>query len=313
MIKGYVSFYNGAPSHTFPEMKLRYVELEMSDFQYRVYKKILKDEEEKKNTKLKITISDEGEEIISASDLPNNFFIGTRITSNIVYPNKKINNYGLRSLTRDEILNNLEKYSVKFHNIMGKIKRMKGKVFIYSAFKNHGGLKSMIKVLNAFGYKNYSKFGKGKKRYAIWSGDEKNSLKDEIRDLYNKKENLYGDNLKIILGSPSIKEGVSLKAVRQVHVIEPYWNKSRLEQVIGRASRYCSHILLPKDERDVKVYVYICKKSGKDITVDQYIRKLSDEKNKIIKKFENAIKESAVDCRLNLYSNQNEKGTLICD
>lgn len=313
MIKGYVSYYNGAPSYTFPNMKLRYVELEMSDFQYRVYKQILKDEENKSNTKLKVKISDEGEEIISASDLPNNFFIGTRIVSNIVYPNKKINEYGLRSLTRDDILNNLEKYSVKFHYIIGKIKKIRGKVFIYSAFKEHGGLKSMIKVLNAFGYKNYAKFGKGKKRYAIWSGDEKITLKDEIRDVFNKKDNLYGDELKIILGSPSIKEGVSLKAVRQVHVLEPYWNKSRLEQVIGRASRYCSHILLPKDERDVKVYVYICKKEGANMTVDQYIRKLSDDKNKIIKKFEKAIKESSVDCRLNINANQDDKNPLICD
>ena len=36
-------------------------------------------------------------------------------------------------------------------------------------------------------------------------------------------------------------EGISLTGVRQVHIMEPYWNVSRLDQVIGRAVRYCSH------------------------------------------------------------------------
>lgn len=311
MIKGYVSYYRGAPKSTFPEMKIKYVELEMSDFQYDVYKKVLRDEEIKSKSKFKVKLSDEGEKIISASELPNNFFIGTRIISNIVYPNKKISEYGLKSLTKYEILENLEKYSIKFYSIMKKIKQ-KGKIFIYSSFKEHGGLKSMVKVLNAYGYKNYSKYGIGKKRYAVWSGDEKNDLKDQIREVFNKKENLYGDNLKIILGSPSIKEGVSLKAVKQVHILEPYWNKSRLDQVIGRASRFCSHILLPEDERKVKVYVYICKREGIK-TVDQYIRKLSSNKNKLISKFEKALKEASIDCRLNIHANQDDKDELICN
>jgi hypothetical protein len=313
MIKGFVSYYRGAPAYTFPTMKTRYVELEMSDLQYRVYRKVIRDEEKKINSKLGEKISEDGEKIISAIDLPNNFFIGSRVISNIVYPNKKTNDYGLRSLTQKEIRNNLINYSVKFDKIIKLIKKSKGKVFVYSAFKEHGGLKSFVKVLNAFGYKNYNKFGIGKKRYAIWSGDEKPEVKDNIRTIYNQKENLYGCNLKIILGSPSIKEGVSLKAVRQVHVLEPYWNKSRLEQVIGRASRFCSHILLPKEERDVKVYIYIAKHQNEKITVDQYIKKLSETKDKIIKKFEQAIKEAAVDCRLNYYANKISDEEMLCD
>lgn len=142
-----------------------------------------------------------------------------------------------------------------------------------------------------------------KKRFAIWSGDESAETKDEIRDVFNRVDNLYGDKLKIVLGSPSIKEGVTLKAVRFVHVLEPYWNQSRLEQVVGRASRFCSHIDLPEEERNVKVYVYIAMHPDQKITVDQYIRKLSETKNKIIKQFENAVKEAAVDCRLNKNAN----------
>lgn len=306
LIKGYVSYYMGAPSYTFPTMTVKYVECEMSDFQYGVYKQLIKHE----NVNLSLIPSKN--EVINASDLPNNFYLGTRFVSNIVYPNKKINELGYDSLTDDKIINNLAKYSCKFDRIMSSIKRSRGKVFVYSGFKEYAGLAAFVRILEAFGYKNYAKFGTGRKRFAIWSGDESTNKKDEIRDVFNRDDNLYGEKLKIILGSPSIKEGVSLKAVRYVHVIEPYWNQSRLEQVIGRASRFCSHIKLPLEERDVKVYVYIAMHPDEKITVDQYIRKLSETKNKIIKKFEKAIKESAIDCVLNKNANDNDEEDMKC-
>src|SRR5690606_22372405 len=129
-----------------------------------------------------------------------------------------------------------------------------GKVFVYSGFKEYGGIKSFTRVLEAYGYKNYAKHGEGLKRYAVWSGDENMKTKDEIKHIYNQKDNLYGKKLKILMLSPSAKEGLSLTAVRQVHILEPYWNQSRLDQIIGRASRYCSHKDLPEEERNVMVY-----------------------------------------------------------
>jgi hypothetical protein len=298
MIKGHISYYMGAPSYTFPVMTIKYVDCEMSDFQYSIYKMVLKKEGIES---LKIVPSKD--EVINASDLPNNFYIGTRFVSNVVYPNKKISEQGLDSLTPTKIRENLAKYSCKLDKIMSSIRRSRGKVFLYSGFKEYAGLKTVAKILEAFGYKNYNENGPGRKRFAIWSGDESSQSKDKIREEFNRIDNLYGEKLKIILGSPSIKEGVSLKAVRYVHVLEPYWNKSRLEQVVGRASRFCSHISLPEEERNVKVYVYISMHPDEEVTVDQHIKKLSETKNKIIKQFEQAIKEAAVDCRLNKYAN----------
>jgi len=309
MIKGYVSYYMGAPEFTFPRMSIRYVECEMSDFQQGIYKKILKNED-KDDFLNKLPSKDE---ILNAVDLPNNFYIGARFTSNIVYPNRKVNESGLESLTDAKIKDNLAKYSCKIDKIMKSVRRASGKIFIYSGFKGFAGLKTIVRVLEAFGYKNYQTHGAGRKRFAVWSGDESMETKDEIREVYNRSDNLYGEKLKIILGSPSIKEGVSLKAVRYVHVLEPYWNQSRLEQVVGRASRFCSHINLPEEERDVKVYVYVATQSDTDeITVDQYIKYLSETKNKIIKQFEKAIKEAAIDCRLNLAANETKEEKIEC-
>ncbi len=307
MIKGYVSYYMGAPDFTFPRMSIKYVECEMSEFQEGIYKKILKNEDSDFLNKIPSK-----EEIMNAADLPNNFYIGARFTSNIVYPNKKVNESGLESLTDKKIKDNLAKYSCKIDKIMKSVRRAGGKIFIYSAFKGFAGLRTIIRVLEAFGYKNYQTDGVGRKRFAVWSGDESMEIKDEIREIYNRSDNLHGEKLKIILGSPSIKEGVSLKAVRYVHMLEPYWNQSRLEQVVGRASRFCSHINLPEEERDVKVYVYIATHSDIEITVDQYIRFLSETKNKIIKQFEKAIKEAAIDCRLNLNANETNEEKIEC-
>ena len=307
MIKGYVSYYMGAPSYTFPDMIIKYIECEMSDFQYGIYRQQLREEDTKS---LKSVPSKE--EVINAVDLPNNFYIGARFVSNVVYPNKKVSEDGLESLTDKKIREHLAKYSCKLDKIMTSIRRARGKIFLYSGFKEYAGLKTVVRILEAFGYKNYDEHGSGRKRFAVWSGDESPEKKDKIREVYNRVDNLYGENLKIILGSPSIKEGVSLKAVRYVHVLEPYWNKSRLEQVVGRASRFCSHINLPEEERNVKVYVYVAMHPDEKVSVDQYIRKLSETKNKIIKQFEDAIKEAAIDCRLNKNANETEEDRIKC-
>ena len=180
-------------------------------------------------------------------------------------------------------------------------------------------MKSFIKVLEAYGYKNYIKNGLGKKRFAIWSGDESISTKERTKNFYNMKNNLFGKNIKILLGSSAIKEGISLTAVRQVHVLEPYWNKSRLDQVIGRANRFCSHKDVDESKRIVKVYIYIAVGMGYydgDVpeTIDQYIQYLSTQKNKLIVKFEKMIKEVAVDCHINKNSNvYDDEEDIKCD
>ena len=294
-LKGYISYFRGAPSYVFPNMTVKYVKCEMSDFQYNAYKDVSKLESE--NAKFK-------EEEKTVKNLPNNFFIGTRIVSNIVFPNRQINEEGFKSLKGKKIIENLAEYSIKFARIIHKLETCSGKIFIYSSFKEYGGIKSFARVLEEFGYTNYNETGKtGTKRFAIWSGDETNTVRDEIRAIYNNKNNLKGKKLKILLGSPSIKEGVSLTAVKQVHILEPYWNQARLDQIIGRASRYCSHKDVPEEERYVKVYIYIAVHPKEKITVDEYIHNLSNQKNKLVRDFERVLKETAIDCSLNKYAN----------
>ena len=58
-------------------------------------------------------------------------------------------------------------------------------------------------------------------------------------------DNVHGEKLKVVLVSQAGSEGLDFKNIRQVHILDPWYNMSRIEQIIGRAVRNCSHKLLP--------------------------------------------------------------------
>jgi hypothetical protein len=231
-------------------------------------------------------------------NLPQNFFLGPRMISNIAFPNKSFGEVGFSSFKQDALqISNIGKYSAKFLKIIKNIKQSEGPVFIYSNFKDYGGIKCLITFLDYHGWKNYNTYGEGEKTYALWTGDEPHIIKEQIKYIFNKSDNYNGSKIKIILGTPSIKEGVSLLRVEQVHIIEPYWNMSRLLQIMGRAVRFCSHKDVPKKKRIVNVYLYLATYTNVK-TIDQYIWSLAKRKNLLIQQFEYCLKQSAFDCEL---------------
>ena len=54
---------------------------------------------------------------------------------------------------------------------------------------------------------------------------------------------------------------------------------------------------LQKEDRTVNVYIYIASASNKKETIDEYIKKMAIKKNDLIKKFETAMREVAIDCK----------------
>jgi len=300
-VKGYISYFRGAPPYVFPETIIKYVKAEMSQFQYQSYITVIEQEENLTHERVKAIQAFRAGQIL---DLPTNFFIGARLISNIAYPNKNINEEGFKSFKGNHLkLDNLSNYSIKFYKMFKKINACPGPVFVYSGFVEFGGLKAFAKVLEAQGYKNYVEHGEGRKRYTIMSGDEKIELKDEIKAVYNQLSNINGSKLKVLLLSPSMKEGISLKAVRQIHIMEPYWNWSRMLQIVGRASRYCSHRDLDEEDRILKVYIYMAVHENEKETIDQYIAKMAQKKHKLIMEFETAMREVAIDCEINKHAN----------
>lgn len=298
-VKGYVSYYRGAPPHVFPRSIIKTVRIKMSETQQKIYRQIIS--KESKTTKL--------EDYVNV-DISNSFFIGTRMVSNIVFPNGKIGLDGFKSLTDSDFdRDRIKELSPKFCRIFSKIKKCKGTVFVYSSFKEYGGIKTFAKLLEHYRYRDYEESGPGKKRFAIWSGDQLPQTKEEIKSVFNNINNVDGSKIKVILGSPSIKEGVSLLRVQEVHVMEPYWNMSRMDQIIGRAIRFCSHKDVPLENQLVKVYIYQAIHPKIKVSVDEHIMKIAIVKQNINSKFELALKEAAIDCEL--FKNANEDD-IVC-
>lgn len=297
MVKGYVSYFGGADKISFPEMNLKWKKVNMSSFQYKSYLAVLRSEEKKQGLDIKRQFK--AFEKGGIKNLPSTFMLGERIVSNIAFPNKNINEKGFKSFEGNHLkFGNLEKYSIKFYNMLRAIKRSKGPVFIYSGFLGFGGITSFIKVLEYHGYSSYNQYGEGSKRYCVWSGDQKLAVREEIKQVFNQPNNTNGSKIKVFIGSPSSREGLSLLSVKTILVMEPYWNYSRILQIIGRGIRYCSHKRLPPEDRTVNVYIYIATHPNEEETIDQYIYKMAMKKNRLIQQFEKALKEAAIDCTL---------------
>ena len=279
-INGYVSYFKGAPDYTFPKQKLKIVKCKMSDFQFKAYLSVSK---EVKNSSF-----------IDLFNLPNDFYINSRMVLNIAYPNKLSKQDGFKSIN-EKTIKDLKNFSIKIFTLLQNINKQKGTIFIYSNFKEYGGIYVVKRILELSGYYDYADNGVGENRFAMWSGDEKIEYKKNVNQIFNNSKNIDGSQIKIILGSPSIKEGVSLKRVRAVHILDPYWNWSRLDQIIGRAIRYCSHKDLDKKDRNVDVYIYIGVGSNGEKTVDGIILELADSKKEVINKFEKILQKCAID------------------
>ena len=138
------------------------------------------------------------------------------------------------------------------------------------------------------------------------------SIKDQLKD--EREGNLRGKLLKLLMITRSGAEGISLKNVRHVHIVEPYWNNVRIDQVIGRANRLDSHKGLEEAERNFTVHHYCSifneddinegrltesiRTKDKSLTSDQMIRNIAERKEKLIHEFLQGMKQASIDCKI---------------
>ena len=107
-----------------------------------------------------------------------------------------------------------------------------------------------------------------------------------------------GSRVKVIVGSQIASEGLDLKCIREIHVLDPWYHLNRLEQVIGRGVRYCSHRQLPAEERNCLIHLY-CLFLEDYETSDLYSYRLAVQKAKSIGLVQRQLKMGAWDCALN--------------
>ena len=115
-------------------------------------------------------------------------------------------------------------------------------------------------------------------RFILFTGGEDENIRKVNIDVFNAKfselppkvaqvlqesgfteeiGNKQGQLCRVFCITAAGAEGLSLKNVRGVHIMEPYWNDVRMAQVKGRAVRICSHQELPLKERNVSIYTYV--------------------------------------------------------
>ena len=214
-------------------------------------------------------------------------------------------------------------YSVKIKSILDHIIKSTGIVLVYSQYID-GGLVPMALALEELGMKRYTNKNLFKTppneplnvynmsrnpslftgdafkhaSYAIICGDKKLSPnnKEEVEALTHN--NMNGERVKVVLISQAGSEGIDLNYLRQVHIMEPWYNMNRIEQIIGRARRNCSHKDLPLEQRNVQLFLHATL-LDKIESMDMFLYRKSEIKSVKIGKVSKLLKSVAVDCILN--------------
>lgn len=233
----------------------------------------------------------------------------------------------------------LQKSSPKFAEIMRHAAASPGPVLLYSQFRHVEGIGLMKLALDAAGWEELALEKRGREwgvqparlaartpRYVTFDDDkEKTKI---LLDVFNGNldavppsvrsgvqavaaDQAHGSIVKLLMITQRGAEGISLRNVRQVHVMEPYWNPIRMHQVVGRAVRAGSHASLPSGEREVDVFQYVMtftpeqlsdsftiRTKDHSLTTDEYVLGVAERKGRIMDQVLGAMQSAAIDCDL---------------
>lgn len=307
MLNGKVSYFPGTSVHAYPTSSYNIIELPLSKTQDIVIKQI----------------QDEGKGEDDYSDREA-FLSKQRQASIACLPGNALMH---DSASVDKVLSNMREYSPKILACIGQIQSDSnfGKHVIYCGFVAHGTM-IIAEALAAAGWVNFADLNDNVKTipykvFAMWDGKTKDVHKAAIKSIANSRDNIDGRYLRVVIGSPSIKEGVSFKAVQNLHLIDPVWNQSSKMQVEGRAIRFCSHAEVPKTHstisRHVVIHIYkmVPRSNGLvQMTSDMNIYDVViPSKYEDIKRIEDALKRASIDFHLykDLYDGENLPAELI--
>lgn len=137
-------------------------------------------------------------------------------------------------------------------------------------------------------YVTLEKFAKFLQRHKIFfkrvTGREQRKNEIIARDPPSKKV--------VYLLTSSAKEGLDFKGVRTVIFMDYPWVPSNYNQIVGRARRYRSHMNLPSDQRNVKVYELAYSHPSKKTLNMRSLNILNSKRNLISKMLDKLINVS---------------------
>jgi hypothetical protein len=305
-------------------------------------------EQQVENVEGPFDVGEEQEAIKDVNDVIDSNY-KTRIDAALQFLQKNAGTY----LTKSALKN----YSPKFLAILENIQKEEhtGLHLLYSQFRTLEGIGIFKLVLEQNGYAEFSLTSSGsgwqfspkeedlgKPTFVLYTGTETDEYKELVRNIFNGNwdvipsnlredlmksftSNKNGEVIKLFMITQSGAEGISLKNVKYVHIMEPYWHPVRETQIIGRARRICSHEELPEKDRFVKVFKYISTlkeaflqgpeasellqhdqskeliNGNREIyTTDQALDEISKIKKRYNDAILKAVKESSIDCTFNV-------------
>lgn len=151
-------------------------------------------------------------------------------------------------------------------------------------------------------------------KYVMITGDKRLSKNnDETVKSVTADANSDGHEIKIVLISKAGSEGLDFKAIRQIHIIDPWYNMNRIEQIIGRGVRNFSHKNLPFAMRNVEIFLHATllkdklddelteefQREDEKESADVYVYRVAEKKAIQIGMVSRVLKENAVDCIIN--------------
>jgi hypothetical protein len=291
-LRGKVSYFPGTSANAYPSVEYIYHNIPLS------------------KTQDEITNSVIGRvEVEDMDSTKESFMCVQRQVSIACLPkNKKVKDNIKKTVSQ------MDEYCPKVKEVLKVIHDSPGKHIVFSNFVQ-SGLMVVEQGLRNAGWKSAREVGhdvaqinkhKGKV-YAFWDGRVKDDEKQKTKSIMNNKNNIHGDYIRVILGSPSIREGVSFKHVQHLHMLDPVWNQSARSQVEGRAIRFCSHVDIDENlhkplRRAVVTHVYKSVPRHDGLvpqTCDQIIYDVIIENKKdFVQAGEAALKKVAIDHHL---------------
>jgi len=245
--------------------------------------------------------------------------VKTRMCSNYYPPN-----YFNRKTDDIEKIKDDDVFSPKIKKIFDNVNDKVGIDLAYSQFVDVGGIGIIERYFLINGWepflldKDYKvepldlenlteekKKSRRSKRFVKIVGSVEFEDREKIRTIINSKENMYGELVSFLLVSATGAEGLDLKNIRRMHMVEPYWNAAREDQFFARGDRYKSHVALPIEDRNTQPYIYLSDHAD-DATLEQktedttdiYLYKKSQINKKAIESFLDAMKEVSIECSI---------------
>jgi hypothetical protein len=233
-----------------PMTHIRIVAHRMDPFQNMVYTDIFRRERMEENTK-------------------SSFYSQSKQAALFVFPNEQTGEKGFKqyvssqfvlrpsfletigdykNMPSETVLGQLRQFSASYASVLQQIlDNPKELVYVFSDLVEGSGILLFMSILKTlFGFKLIT----SKSDLVDTKGDRMILLNDRVAheedfqdfiQYFNRPENKHGDYCQIVMSTNKTKEGISLKNVRQIHILTPSWNIADTSQAMSRSLRARSH------------------------------------------------------------------------